>query len=86
MSWYAVYLEPCPECGGSHRYGGQHRIDHGPTEEGTLARLYPDGNYPSHILGEWIVVCDETEVSVRVIDPAAVRVRPLPPGVRSFVF
>lgn len=59
MSWYAVYLESCPQCSGSHHFGGHQRIDNGPSDAGTLASLHPRGNDPPYILGEWIVECEE---------------------------
>jgi hypothetical protein len=59
-------------------------VDSCPNEAGTLANLYPHGNYPPYRLGEWIAECEQTGVDVRVNDPQTVNVRPLPPGSMSF--
>jgi hypothetical protein len=80
VSWYSVHLDPCPECGQGHQYGGQWQLVNGPDREGTVAEFAKGPSLPAWaapLLGEWAVWCDQVGDYIEADDPARIVVRPL---------
>ena len=77
MSWYRV--EVTCRCGEKGQLGLAWQIRDGPTEAGTVAELYPDGDLPQ-VLREMLhdlLWCKEAQEYLEIGDPGRVRLTPI---------
>ncbi len=69
----------CAECGERHSVGGLVPWPTDPSESGSLAELYPDGNMPGNIayllsIEFW---CPQAKAHIAIEDPVRVFVEPV---------
>jgi hypothetical protein len=80
MTSYLMDLR-CPKCGQVHRVSNDLRLDHGPTEPGTLSDLYGSAELPrtlANLLHD-LVWCDQSAAYIQDHDPARIYLFPNPP-------
>jgi hypothetical protein len=80
MTSYIVDLR-WTNCGQVHRVSNDLRLDHGPTQPGSLADLYAGADLPrtlANLLND-LVWCDQAAAYIQDHDPARVHLTPSQP-------